>query len=168
MLDIVKYPHPILEKEAQEVSFPLNREDRELVAKMIETMESVDGVGLAANQVGVLKKICVLKMLQKHRKVKTEHLVLFNPKIIMESEVRCLFPEGCLSFPDQFYYVERPCNVIVEYQDKTGKTKQLQANKFLSSQIQHETDHLYGVLYTSKAKRKIPQEDLEEKPEFVE
>ncbi len=160
MLKIVKFPNPILEKECEEVSFPLSAEDKELIQEMIETIEEVDGAGLAANQIGVLKKICVLKMLQKHRKVKTEHLVMINPKITMESKVRCLFPEGCLSFPDEFYYVDRPCNVIAEYQNEQGKLKELQANKFLSSQIQHEVDHLYGVLFTSKAKEKIPEENL--------
>lgn len=162
MLKIVKYPNPILEQEAKEVQFPLSEEDKKLIQEMIETMDEADGAGLAANQVGVLKKICVLKMLQKHRKVKSEYLVLINPKITMESEIRCLFPEGCLSFPGDFYYVERPCNVIVEYQDEKGKVKQLQVNKFLSSQVQHEVDHLYGVLYTSKAKERIPEEELVE------
>lgn len=161
MLKIVKYPSPILEQIAQDVTFPLSKEDKQLIADMIATMEKVDGAGLAANQVNVSKKICIVKMIQKHRKIKTDHLVLINPKIIMESEVRCLYPEGCLSFPGEFYYVDRPCNVIVRFQDEMGKYKELQVNKFLSSQIQHETDHLYGILYTSKAVSKIPDDKLE-------
>ncbi len=155
MLQIVKYPDPILESECQEVAFPLSEEDKELIADMIATMDSVQGAGLAANQVGVSKKICVIKMIKKHKRVKTENLVLINPKIIMESAVRCLFPEGCLSLPGKYYYVERPCNIIVQYQDENGKIRKLQANKFLSSQIQHEVDHLYGIFYTSKAREEI-------------
>jgi len=161
MLEIVKYPDPILLTECAEVSFPLSQTDQDLIQQMIDTIEAVEGAGLAANQVGVSKKICVIKMIQKHRRVKDDYLVLINPKIIMESAVRCWFPEGCLSLPGKFYYVERPCNVVVQYQDPQGKLKELQASKFLSSQIQHEVDHLYGVFYTSKAKQEIPESELE-------
>lgn len=70
MLEIVKYPDPILLTECAEVSFPLSQADQDLIQQMIDTIEAVEGAGLAANQVGVSKKICVIKMIQKHRRVK--------------------------------------------------------------------------------------------------
>lgn len=113
-----------------------------LIDDMIETMHLANGVGLAAVQVGVLKRIVVIDIEDEHGV-----LVLINPKITKvkgEHEVE----EGCLSFPNQYAHVMRPKEVIVEFLDRSGKKTTLKAKELLAQAVAHELDHLEGRVFT--------------------
>lgn len=130
----------ILRKQAKPVE-KIDEKIQILIDDMIETMHASNGVGLAAQQVGVLKQIVVIDLYDGN-----EPLVLINPKIIKtkgEHEVE----EGCLSFPNEYATVVRPKEVEVEAQDRDGKTFRLKAKDLLAQAICHETDHLKGILF---------------------
>lgn len=111
-----------------------------LIDDMIETMHYYNGVGLAAVQVGTLKKVIVIDIEDG------EIYVLINPKILKtKGEKEC--DEGCLSFPNQFGKVIRPIEVVVEYYDRNGKKNKLKAKDLLAQAICHECDHLEGILF---------------------
>lgn len=153
-LPIVKLPDPILRK----VSDPVERVDAELIKladDMLETMYDAPGVGLAAVQVGVLKRLVVLDVSDGDTR---NPLVLFNPEILtLGSETR-LHEEGCLSIPDTHIDIERPSTLTVGYIDREGKPQELTADGLLATAIQHEVDHLNGKLiidFLSRLKRDI-------------
>lgn len=130
----------ILRKQAKPVE-KIDEKIQILIDDMIETMHASNGVGLAAQQVGVLKQIVVIDLYDGN-----QPLVLINPKIIKtkgEHEVE----EGCLSFPNEYATVVRPKEVEVEAQDRDGKTFRLKAKDLLAQAICHETDHLKGILF---------------------
>lgn len=141
-LDIVVAPAPVLKAKAEPVK-KVNDEIRTLLDDMLETMYTAPGVGLAGPQVGVSKQILVIDVSRS----KDEPLQMVNPKLIYKSEETCMEEEGCLSVPDQFADVERPCEVEVEYLDRDGKKQILKADGLLAVCIQHEMDHLKGILF---------------------
>jgi peptide deformylase len=152
---IITLPDPLLRK----ASAPVERVDDELRAladDMLETMYAAPGVGLAAVQVGVLRRLIVLDTAGKEEE--PNPLVLINPEILtLGSEMR-LHEEGCLSIPDVRVEIERPSTLTVRYLDRDGKTQELSAEGLLATAIQHEIDHLNGKLiidYLSKLKRDI-------------
>ena len=157
ILPIFSYPTPILSQIADVVQFPLDASDKELIRNMWLTVED-QGVGLAAPQVNVPKKICIItldpEMLPKKQKIKN-NFVMINPEIVFYSEVVCKIIEGCLSFPEQYYRIERPTNITVKFQNEKGKWEQLNASGWLSRVIQHEVDHLNGQLFIHKGGVKI-------------
>ena len=111
------------------------------------------GIGLAAVQIGILKKLIVIDISRENEK---NPLFLINPKITFKSKTRSIYEEGCLSLPGYFAEVERPAECHLEYLDYYGKKKELKADGLLSTCIQHEVDHLNGILfidYLSKLKR---------------
>ena len=129
-------------------------EERRLMDDMLETMYDANGIGLAAIQVGVPKRILVIDLGKKENK--NMPLFFVNPKIIKKNDKLGTYEEGCLSVPDQFAEIDRPNKCTVEYLDYNGKKKVLDADGLLATCLQHEMDHLEGILfidYLSKLKR---------------
>ncbi|ART76296.1 peptide deformylase [Sutcliffiella horikoshii] len=154
ILDIVKYPDPVLEQKCETVTVFDKRLIR-LLSNMYDTMLEADGVGLAAPQIGIAKRIAIVDIDDKHGKIE-----LINPEIVDE-EGEQVGPEGCLSFPDLYGEVKRADYVKVRAQNRKGKWYELEARGFLARAIQHEIDHLNGVLFTSKVLRYFEPDELE-------
>jgi len=141
--DILIWPHPTLKKKAQ----PVTRVDdsiRALVKDMFESMYAADGVGLAAPQVGVLKRIIVLDTTPRQPEAKP--VAMINPEIL-SAEGTTVYNEGCLSVPGESEEVERAAKVKVRFVDPAGEAQVLEAEGLLAIAIQHETDHLNGVMF---------------------
>ena len=150
---IVIEPDPILRKKSEMLE-TVDDDLRILLDDMLETMYAAPGIGLAAVQVGILKRLIVIDISKD--KEKKSPLFLINPKIIDKSEKKSVYEEGCLSLPGQFAEVERPSECTVEYIDYSGKKKKIKAEGLLSTCVQHEIDHLDGILfidYLSKIKK---------------
>ena len=150
---IVIEPDPILRKKS-EILEKVDDELRGLLDDMLETMYSAPGIGLAAVQVGILKRLIVIDVSKD--KEKKNPFFLINPEIISKSKNTSTYEEGCLSLPGYFAEIERPAECQVKYIDYFGKKKEIKATGLLSTCIQHEIDHLNGVLfidYLSKLKR---------------
>ena len=146
-------PDPILRKKCEPLE-KVNDETRKLMDEMLETMYEAPGIGLAAVQIGILKKLIVIDISKGEEK--KNPLFLVNPKIVHQSKETSIYEEGCLSLPGQFAEIERPAKCIVNYIDYNGKENELKANGLLATCVQHEIDHLNGVLfidYLSKLKR---------------
>jgi peptide deformylase len=142
---IVKFGNPVLEKKAEIVTV-FDDELRKLIDDMFESMYAARGVGLAAPQIGISRRIAVIDVTFKEDpKAK---LVLINPEII-HTEGRLKQSEGCLSIPDFRENVTRPRTVTVRAQDEHGKIFELTGEELLARALQHETDHLNGKLYIS-------------------
>lgn len=118
---------------------------RALARDMLDTMYDAPGVGLAAPQIGVMKRIVVMDLAKEGEE--PAPLVLINPEILKVSEETQVTEEGCLSIPELYYEVERPAEVTVRYTDLNGKTVEVEAKERLAVCVQHELDHLDGVLY---------------------
>ena len=140
ILEVRKFPDPILRQRAVKVT-RFDAKLAKLAADMVETMEAERGVGLAANQVGVLQRLCVVKPEDWE-----EPLILVNPEIIRREGEREV-EEGCLSLPGYRGMVNRSVRIRVRYQDLAGKQLRLKADCVLAQAIEHETDHLNGILY---------------------
>ena len=150
---IVIEPDPILRKESKPIE-KVDDELRRLLDDMLETMYAAPGIGLAAVQVGILKRLIVIDISKD--KDKKEPLFLINPKIISKSKQTSTYEEGCLSLPGHFAEIERPAKCEINFIDYNGKKKEIKADGLLSTCIQHEVDHLDGVLfidYLSKLKK---------------
>jgi len=149
---IVIEPDPILRKKSE----PLENVDtdlKKLMDDMLETMYAAPGIGLAAVQIGILKRLVVIDISKDEKK---NPLFLINPEITFKSKITSSYEEGCLSLPGQFAEIERPAECHVNYIDYNGKEKKLKADGLLATCIQHEIDHLNGILfidYLSKLKK---------------
>jgi len=143
ILTIVKYPEPVLEQPGEPVT-EFNDELRKLVADMFETMYASQGIGLAAPQVGVSKRLTVVDLSQG--KDPAQKLVLVNPEVIL-TEGRQYEEEGCLSFPEIREKVVRAAKVRIRAQDEKGKWFEMDGEELLARAFQHEIDHLDGVLF---------------------
>ncbi len=129
-------------------------EVRRLVDDMFETMYKAPGVGLAAIQIGVPRRVVTVDTAKKDEE--KSPLALLNPEITWSSEQKGTYEEGCLSIPEYYEEVERPAQVKVRYMDLDGKTKEIEADGLLATVLQHEIDHTNGVLFIdhiSKLKR---------------
>ncbi|MCC7017057.1 MAG: peptide deformylase [Rhodospirillales bacterium] len=146
-LPIIIAPDPRLKKKASAVE-KVNAEIRRLMDDMLETMHGANGVGLAAPQVGVLKRVIVVDTAKKDEP--PMRLRMANPEIVWASEELALRDEGCLSFPEQFAEVRRPAKVRVRYLDHENEIRELEADGLLAVCIQHEMDHLDGVLLVDR------------------
>jgi peptide deformylase len=153
-LQIVQYPAKILEQPCEKVTV-FDRKLAQLLNKMYETMLAADGVGLAAPQVGIPKQIAVVDIGDAHGKIE-----LINP-VIIDQQGEQIGPEGCLSFPRLFGEVKRANYIKVRAQNRRGKVFVLEAEGFLSRALQHEIDHLNGILFTSKIIRYLDVSELE-------
>ena len=146
LLKIVKYPEPVLSQPGEPVS-EFNDELRKFVADLFETMYTAQGIGLAAPQVAVSRRITVIDLsMGKNPKDK---LVLINPEVI-EREGKQYEEEGCLSFPDIREKISRAAKVRIRAQDEHGKWFEMDGEELLSRAFQHEIDHLDGVLFLSR------------------
>jgi peptide deformylase len=146
-------PDPILRKKCERLE-QVDDSTRKLMKDMLETMYEAPGIGLAAVQIGILKRLVVIDISKNQEK--KDPLFLINPEIIQKSEKTSIYEEGCLSLPGQFAEIERPAECFLKYVDYDGKEKELKAKGLLSTCIQHEVDHLNGILfidYLSKLKK---------------
>ena len=128
-------------------------ETRKLIREMLQTMYSADGIGLAAPQVGVHKQLIVIDC--EPDTATTPPLILINPTIKKFSKDISPFQEGCLSIPGVYMDVVRPEVVEVSYKDETGRPRSLKATELLSRAIQHEMDHLTGVLFVDRVENQL-------------
>jgi len=152
---ILTAPDPRLKAVAAEIA-KVDGEIRRLIDDMLQTMYQADGIGLAAVQIGIAKRVIVMDIDQKDDKKNPR--VFVNPKILWASEELASFEEGCLSVPDIWEDVERPARIRAEYQDRDGKKQMLEADGLLADCLQHEMDHLDGILFIdhlSRLKRSI-------------
>jgi peptide deformylase len=141
---IITIPNPLLRKISEPVT-SVNNEEKKLMDDMLETMYAAPGIGLAAVQVGVLKRIIVID-LSKDGEKKTP-LFIVNPQITFKSDDLISYEEGCLSIPNQFAEIKRPSSCKVNFLDYNGKKKEINADGLLATCIQHEVDHLNGILF---------------------
>ena len=131
-------------------------EEQKLMNDMLETMYAADGIGLAAIQIGIPKRIIVMDI--SKNEIKKNPLFFINPVIKEKNSIKSIYEEGCLSVPNQFAEIERPSKCDVEYLDYNGKKQVLNAEGLLATCIQHEMDHLEGILfidYLSKLKKSM-------------
>jgi peptide deformylase len=155
---MVIYPADILEQPCKKVT-TFNNKLKKLLNDMYDTMIEFDGVGLAAPQIGVDEQIAIVDIGDE-----TGTLEMINPKIL-ETKGEQTGIEGCLSFPGLFGEVTRPYYVKIEAQNRKGKVYILEAEDYLARAIQHEIDHLHGILFTSKVSKYIKEEELQEAEE---
>jgi peptide deformylase len=146
ILPIVIYPNPLLEKKTSKITDFKSPEIKALIFDMLETLEVTKGLGLAANQVGKALRICVIKFEGKT-------YILINPKFKTRSWKKVTFEEGCLSFPGLYFPVKRHAKVTIEAADRNGKKIILKADGMLSRALQHEIDHLDGIIFTSRKEK---------------
>jgi len=133
----------ILKKKSREIEV-IDEKMQTLIDDMIETMHKYNGVGLAAVQVGVLKRVIVIDWYDDNGPI-----ILINP-IIIKTKGEQEVDEGCLSFPNQFAKVIRPAEVVAEYTDRNGKRMRIKAKELLAQAISHEIDHLNGEVFMDK------------------
>jgi peptide deformylase len=129
----------------------IDREIKTLVADMFETMYEAPGIGLAAIQVGVPRRVVTMDLAKKEDE--KEPRVFINPEVLWTSEEKATYEEGCLSIPEFYEDVERPAQVRVKYLDLEGREQQLEASGLLATCLQHEIDHLNGVLFIDHISR---------------
>ena len=141
---IITIPDPLLRKVSEPVT-SVNTEVKNLMDDMLETMYAAPGIGLAAVQVGVLKRIIVIDLSKDGQK--KDPLFIVNPQITFKSDELISYEEGCLSIPNQFAEVKRPSSCKVNFLDYDGKKREINADGLLATCIQHEVDHLDGVLF---------------------
>jgi peptide deformylase len=150
---IITIPDPVLRKEAAEVE-RVDEELRDLMDDMLATMYDAPGVGLAAPQIGISRRVIVMDA-SKDEDEKTP-IVMANPRILERSEEMRVHEEGCLSIPEVTAEVERPAKTRVAYLDREGNPQEAELEDIWSTIVQHEIDHLNGVLfidYLSRLKR---------------
>ena len=169
LLPILVIPEPVLKQVAEPVA-EVDDEVRRLLADMLETMYDAPGIGLAAPQIGVSRRLVVVDVAERSvaendegpvtampdadaAPVEPQPIKLVNPEIVWASEERSRYEEGCLSIPDYYEEVERPARVRVRYLDETGAAQEIEADGLLATCLQHEIDHLDGVLFIDHISR---------------
>ncbi|MEI5906122.1 peptide deformylase [Bacillus spongiae] len=154
ILPIVKYPAEVLEKQTKTVT-NFDKKLKKLLDNMYDTMIEADGVGLAAPQIGKELSVAIVDIGDESGTIE-----LINPTVL-ETSGQETDIEGCLSFPGLYGEVTRPSYVKVQAQDRNGRQYIIEAEGFLARALQHEIDHLNGILFTSKVVRYIEEEELE-------
>ena len=152
---ILTEPNKLLRQISKPVD-KVGKEEQQLMDDMLETMYAANGIGLAAIQIGIPKRIIVMDISKDENKKKPRYFV--NPIIQNKDKIKSIYEEGCLSVPNQFAEIERPKNCDIEYLDYYGNKQILKAEGLLATCIQHEMDHLEGILfidYLSKLKKSI-------------
>ena len=150
---IVHLPDPVLRQKSADVE-RVDPDLDALVSDMLETMYDAPGIGLAAIQLGIPRRLLVIDVSDKEEERRPQ--VFINPEIVASSDDRSAYEEGCLSIPDYYAEVERPARVTVKHLDREGKEAMTEAEGLLATCLQHEIDHLEGVLFIdhiSKLKR---------------
>ena len=164
---ILTEPDPFLRQKSQNVG-KVDAETRKLMNDMLETMYDAPGIGLAAIQVGIPKRIIVIDLSKEEEK---KPLFFVNPKIILKSNSNATYEEGCLSVPGQFAEIDRPDRCHINYLDYNGVQHDLKAEGLLATCIQHEMDHLEGILfidYLSKLKKSFIVKKLSKQKKILE
>ena len=157
---IITEPNKLLRQVSKSVDH-VGKEEQKLMDDMLETMYAAPGIGLAAIQIGVPKRIIVMDLSKDENKKEPRYFV--NPIILNKDVLKSTYEEGCLSVPDQFAEIDRPKKCDIEYLDYYGKKKLLKAEGLLATCIQHEIDHLEGILfidYLSKLKKSMIMKKL--------
>jgi peptide deformylase len=142
------------DKRLRKVSEPVKKIDagiRRLVEDMFETMYDAPGIGLAAVQIGTAKRVITMDLAKKEEPKNPQ--VFINPEIVWSSDETATYEEGCLSIPETYDDVERPAHVKVSYLDLEGASHEVEANGLLSTCLQHEIDHLNGILFIDHLSR---------------
>jgi len=155
-MEILLVPNEFLRQKAKRL-INITNEDIKIANQMMDTMIKAPGVGLAANQVGILKQIVTINFEDKEND-KRANYILFNPSIIEYSDEKVVMEEGCLSLPEQYADIERPKKIVLEYIDENQKTIKKEIDGYEARILQHEIDHLSGKLfvdYLSSLKRNI-------------
>jgi peptide deformylase len=148
-MKLIVEPNPILKQTAIDWDFSVDTNAEEVETEMIKVMKTFYGRGLAANQVGLLKRVFTIQ-LDNHPELK-EPFAMFNPKVVsINNEQEELHEEGCLSFPNLWLQVKRPLSITSEYLDKTGKSCIIELTGIDARCFLHELDHLNGVVFTEK------------------
>ena len=149
---ILTEPNKLLRRISEPVE-KVGKEEQKLMDDMLETMYAANGIGLAAIQIGVPKRIIVMDLSKDKEK---KPMFFVNPEINNKNKIHSIYEEGCLSVPNQFAEIERPSTCEVKYLDYNGNQKIIKAEGLLATCIQHEIDHLEGILfidYLSKLKK---------------
>ena len=157
--NIIVYPNPVLRMNSEEVT-EIDEETRELIKDMFEAMDEENGIGLAAPQLGVLKRILVVSINEKN----FERLAIINPVISFFSRETVVMEEGCLSVPGINRDVRRPAQIILRGLTRSGRLVEINASGLLARVVQHEKDHLDGVLFIDRLRdkdKKAIETDLE-------
>ena len=155
LLPILIAPDPALKTRARRINEQDSAQVRELVPRLLDTMYRAPGIGLAAPQVGVGLRLAVVDLMSDEKR---SPIVLVNPEVIAASDELATREEGCLSLPGQYADITRPARVKVRYLDQTGAKQEIEADGLLAACLQHEIDHLDGVLFVdhlSNLKRNI-------------
>ena len=145
ILPILTFPNSLLRKKAKPIKI-IDNELKDLIVNMTDTLKQAQGVGLAANQVGVLKRLCIIKSSPED-----DYRAYINPEIINKSGTRFV-NEGCLSFPEYNGIVKRSISITARYLDETGGKIKITADELLSQALEHEIDHLNGILFIDHLK----------------
>ena len=164
---ILTEPDPFLRQKSNEVD-KVDDKTRGLMDDMLDTMYDAPGIGLAAIQIGIPKRIIVIDLSKEQEK---KPLYFINPKIILKSDNKCTYEEGCISVPGQFAEIDRPDRCHVKYLDYNGEQQELKAEGLLATCIQHEIDHLEGILfidYLSKQKKNFITKKLSRQKKTLE
>ena len=164
---ILTEPDPFLRQKSQAVR-NVDNETRKMMDDMLDTMYDAPGIGLAAIQIGVPKRIIVIDLSKEEEKTP---LYFVNPKIILKSNNNSTYEEGCLSVPGQFAEIDRPDQCHISYLDYNNKQQELKAKGLLATCIQHEIDHLEGILfidYLSKLKKSFIVKKLSKQKKSLE
>ncbi|HKI79239.1 MAG TPA: peptide deformylase [Ignavibacteriaceae bacterium] len=149
LLPITLYGDKILRKKTEQVS-DVDMETVKLIKDMFDTMRNASGIGLAANQVGADKQIFIVDLSGVEGFENAKPMVFINPKFEKFDDEKVIIEEGCLSIPDVRADVERPKKVTLVYYDTDMKEQKLEADELLARVVQHEFDHLQGILFTDK------------------
>ena len=152
LLKVYEYPHPVLKEISKKVE-NLDEKIKQTLRDMLETMYAVKGVGLAAPQVGLSLRMVVIDVEQSEENPQGHPYFMVNPEITWKSEDFSVCEEGCLSIPGQRAEVERPASVKVKFTDIDGKEQEISAEGLLATAVQHELDHLDGILYIDHISR---------------
>ena len=166
--EILTEPNEILRKK----SLPVEKFDedlQQLMKDMLDTMYAAPGIGLAAIQIGVPKRVIVLDLSSKDEPKNPMYFI--NPEIITKSESKSTYEEGCLSVPGQFAEIDRPDKCHIKYLDYNGQQKEIKAEGMIATCIQHEMDHLEGILfidYLSKLKKTMIVKKLSKQKKELE
>ena len=165
---ILTEPNTILRQKSLAVE-KIDEDLQKLMADMLETMYAAPGIGLAAIQIGIPKRVIVLDIAQKEGS--KNPIFFINPEIIEKSENNSIYEEGCLSVPGQFAEIDRPDRCHIKYLDYNGEKKEINAKGMLATCIQHEIDHLEGILfidYLSKLKKSMIIKKLSKQKKAIE
>ena len=166
--EILVEPNKILRQKSLNVD-KVDKDLQQLMDDMLETMYAAPGIGLAAIQVGVPKRVIVLDLSSREEKKNPMYFV--NPEILKKSETNSTYEEGCLSVPGQFAEIDRPEKCYIKYLDYYGKPQEIKAEGMLATCIQHEMDHLEGILfidYLSKLKKTMIIKKLSKQKKAIE